>query len=268
MQLSDQHFQAVTQLFQQISGIKLNASKRSLVQGRLQKLALEHGLDSIDAYVDGVMSRKQPGEIRLIVDRLTTNETYFYREPEHFEFLADWLRQHRPTSAFRVWSAASSSGEEAHTIAMVLAEQLSGVPWEIVGTDLSSAMIEAASQGLYPMERVQKLPAAWLKRYCLKGSGEYSGQVLVDRSLRSRIRFQQANLTQPLPDLGQFDIIFLRNVLIYFDDAGKRDIVQRVLTRLRRGGLLFTGHAESLSNLQLPIRMVKPAIYAPTDSHH
>ena len=131
---------------------------------------------------------------------------------------------------FSVWSAASSSGEEAYSTAMLLSEQLTHAPWQIIGTDLSTAMVESARRGLYPMDRARMVPPAYLKRFCLKGQGDQTGQVLMARELRATVRFDQANLMQPMPDwLPQFDVIFLRNVLIYFDSDAKTEIVRRVL---------------------------------------
>lgn len=264
MTLSQQSFDAVTDLFHRVSGIRLTEAKRALVVGRLQKLAQTSGAPDLNRYVANLVANTDPSELVRVVDKLTTNETYFFREPKHYDHLAELLtRRGAQAEPFRAWSAASSSGEEAYSMAMVMAETLGQRPWEIVGTDLSTAMVETARRALYPLERAQHTPPAYLKRWCLKGLHEYDGQLLVARELRSHVRFECANLTQALPgSIGLFDVIFLRNVLIYFDAPGKTDIVQRVLTRLKPGGLLFTGHAESLSNLNLPVRPVAPAVYA------
>ena len=261
MQLSNARFQAVCDAFADVSGIRLVPAKRSLVEGRLQKLALESGIDSLDDYVDVVLSGRDPAEFTRLVDKLTTNETYFFREPEHFEVLAEFLDQSAPGQRLRVWSAASSSGEEAYSIAMTMADHLGEASWEVVGTDLSTEVVRRARRGLFPMERARQMPAAFLKRYCLRGTGPYEGQLLIERSLRQRVRFTTANLMEPLPEIGRFDVIFLRNVLIYFENPAKQEIVRRVLHLLNPGGLLLTGHAESLNNLGLPIRSRRPAVY-------
>lgn len=261
MRLSEASFDAVADMFHRVSGIRLAPTKRQLVIGRLQKLAKDSGVHSLDDYVAQVVSGDRD-EMVKVVDRLTTNETYFFREPQHFQFLADWIKRERSGQPVRIWSAASSSGEEAYSIAMVLADQLGPTGWEIVGTDLSTAMVEAAGQALYPMERARQTPQDYLKRFCLKGQGPYEGHFLVNKALRTRVRFLSANLMQALPDIGQFDIIFLRNVLIYFDPPAKRDIVQRVSRQLKPNGYLFTGHSESLSNLDVGLASVQPAVYA------
>jgi chemotaxis protein methyltransferase CheR len=145
---------------------------------------------------------------------------------------------------------------------MLLADKMGPSGWEIVGTDLSTQMVDNARRALYTMERARNVPQPYLKKFCLKGEGQYDGYLLIDKSLRSRARFMGANLTQDLPDIGLFDVIFLRNVLIYFDNPGKEDIVKRVITRLKPGGYLFTGHAESLANLNVPLKTIAPAVYA------
>lgn len=261
MHMSQSSFDAVVEMFHQVSGIRLASSKRQLVIGRLQKLAKEQGTQSLDEYIQRVLSGDE-SEMVKVVDRLTTNETYFFREPQHFQFLAGWIAERKPGQQVRVWSAASSSGEEAFSTAMVLADKLGPSGWEVVGTDLSTAMVEAASRALFPMERARQTPVGYLKRFCMKGQGPYEGQFLISKPLRERVRFLTANLMQPLPDIGQFDIVFLRNVLIYFDNSAKRSIVERVMRQMKPDGYLFTGHSESLGNLDVGLKAVRPAIYA------
>ncbi len=261
--LSSQAFDAVTRLFHSVSGIRLTESKHALVTGRLQRLATEAGEPDVETYVEKLLRGGAPAqEMTRLIDRLTTNETYFFREPQHFNDLADRLALVPPGQDFSVWSAASSSGEEAYSVAMLLSEQLTHAPWQIIGTDLSTAMVESARRALYPMDRARMVPPAYLKRFCLKGMGEQTGQVLVSRELRAKVRFEAANLMQPLPDwLPQFDVIFLRNVLIYFDTEAKAEILRRVLGHLKPQGVLYTGHAESLSSLGLPLRPLGTAVH-------
>jgi chemotaxis protein methyltransferase CheR len=255
-------FEAVVAMFEKVSGIRLGAPKKPLVEGRLQRLAQQAGQPNLDRYVEQLLQNNDPDELTKVIDKLTTNETYFFREPQHFDFLARWLRANPPRDTFRVWSAASSSGEEAYSIAMLLADVLGQRPWEVVGTDLSTAVVDSARRALYPMERARHTPPDYLKRFCLRGQGEYAGQLLVQRTLRDRVTFRCANLMQPLPsDLGKFDVIFLRNVLIYFDAPAKARIVNRVVAHLHDHGHLFTGHAESLGNLDIRLRTVQPAVY-------
>jgi chemotaxis protein methyltransferase CheR len=261
MSLSQHSFDAVSDMFHSVSGIRLTAAKKPLVEGRLQKLARDRGLKDVEIYVRDLLKQQDRNEIVRVVDKLTTNETYFFREPAHFEFLDEVIKARRSRDLFRVWSGASSSGEEAYSIAMLLGDRLGSSGWEIIGTDLSTDMVATAQRGLYPMSRAKGVSPAYLKRFCLKGHGEYEGHLLISKELRKNVHFQPANLTQPLPDIGKFDVIFLRNVLIYFDNAGKADIVRRVLPLLKEGAYLLPGHAESLSNLDLELRPLRPAVY-------
>ena len=260
--LSNKAFEQVTQLFHSVSGIRLGPQKQALVAGRLQRLAHEAGEPDVDTYVDKVVRGLTPSqEMVRVIDRLTTNETFFFREPQHFNDLQRRAKEAPADAPFELWSAASSSGEEAYSAAMVLAEVRGKRPWRITGTDLSTAMVEAASRALYPVERARMVPADYLKRFCLKGQGKQEGSLLIGRELREHVRFLQANLMQDLPELPMFDVIFLRNVLIYFENDAKAQIVRRVLWQLKPDGVLYIGHAESMSGLNLPIRAQTTAIY-------
>ncbi len=262
--ISEQAFAAVTSMFHEVSGIQLPTSKRALVTGRLMKLAQVRGLEDVDQYVQQLLRERDPLEIKRVVDKLTTNETYFFREPEHFTLLGRLAAAYRDPAPMRVWSAASSSGEEGYSIAMTLADRLPGGRFEVRGTDLSTSMVTHARRGLYTMERARNVPQDYLRRFCRKGHGQYDGMLLIARELREKVQFEGANLMEPLPELGRFDLIFLRNVLIYFDNPAKIDIVLRVIPLLKPGGLLLTGHSESLNNMGLPLRVVHPAVYERT----
>jgi chemotaxis protein methyltransferase CheR len=265
MALSPQSFKAVTDYFFERSGIRLGPDKHALVQGRLQRLAAEASQGDINHYIRSVLNGSDTQELTRVVDRLTTNETYFFREPQHFQFLGQFLSEPRQGKPLRIWSAASSSGEEAYSIAMVLHDRLkSSGQWEVVGTDLSTSVVETARTGLYPIDRAEGIPEYYRSRYCLKGRDAYEGKMLMAKELRQRVHFMTANLLEPLPDVGMFDVIFLRNVLIYFDMATKAEIVKRVMKQLHPNGFLLSGHSESLSNLNVPLRTIKPAIYTPS----
>lgn len=262
MALSPQSFQAVTDFFFERSGIRLGPDKHALVQGRLQRLASEASQGDINQYVRKVLGGSDPQELTRVVDRLTTNETYFFREPQHFQFLGQLLSEPRLGKPLRIWSAASSSGEEAYSIAMVLQDRLKGnSQWEVIGTDLSTSVVETARTGLYPIDRAEGIPEYYRSRFCMRGRDDYAGKMLMAKELRQRVHFMTANLLEPLPDVGMFDVIFLRNVLIYFDMSTKAEIVRRVVKQLNPGGFLLSGHSESLSNLDVPLRTLKPAIY-------
>ncbi len=244
------------------AGITMSAAKKALVMGRLGKRLAAHELENFGEYFRLLTSGQHPAEVQMAVDLLTTNETYFFREIKHFEFLrTQALAARNRSQSYRVWSAASSSGEEAYSIAMVLADCVESTPWEVLGTDISTRVLEGAARALYTMERARHVPAAYLRRFCLKGSGAYADQLLIERSLRARVNFRHMNLNVALPDVGQFDIIFLRNVMIYFSTETKREVVARVLSALKPGGYFCIGHSESLNDVSQALTPVAPSIY-------
>jgi len=259
--ITNAEFSQFQQLILQIAGITLSDAKKVLVSGRLSKRLKALDLNSYGEYFRYLTASGNEAERQTMVDLLTTNETYFFREPKHFDFLREVASKNRPGSTFRVWSAASSSGEEAYTIAMVLAETLGNAPWEIVGTDISTQVLAKARKGHYSLERIDGIPPALLKKYCLKGVNEYAGSLLIARSLRERVSFQENNLMAPPKGLGQFDVIFLRNVMIYFDNDTKRKVVANLLPSLKNDGHFIIGHSESLSGLTDALSSVRPTIY-------
>lgn len=244
------------------AGITMSSSKKQLVMGRLGKRVALHKLDTFSQYFNLLASGSHPDEVQMAVDLLTTNETYFFRESKHFDFLrTQAVAARNRLQPFRVWSAASSSGEEAYSIAMVLADCLGTTPWEVLGTDISTHVLEGAVRALYTMERARHIPPDYLRRYCLKGTGEQEGRLLIDRNLRSKVLFRHVNLNTPLPHLGQFDFVFLRNVMIYFSDETKREVVGRVISTIKPGGYFFVGHSESLNSISTAVASVAPSIY-------
>ena len=260
--INDHEFSQFQKLIYQLAGISLSPSKKALVSGRLAKRLAQHRLDSYGDYFRLLTASHNSTELQVAVDLLTTNETYFFREPRHFDFLRNQiLVKHKPGSPFRVWSAACSSGEEPYSIAMVLADHLGDGPWEVAASDISTRVLEKARTGHYPMDRTDGISREHLSRYCLKGVGSQENTLLVDKKLRSRVNFMQVNLNQPLPPLGELDVIFLRNVMIYFDQETKRQIVQRMLPLLKRSGHLLTGHSESLNGVTDALHPLAPSIY-------
>jgi chemotaxis protein methyltransferase CheR len=249
-----------------IAGISMSDSKKALVSGRLAKRLQHFGLPSYDAYFRLLTDGAHKDEVQLAVDLLTTNETYFFREARHFELLREAAQGARPAlkagAPFRVWSAACSSGEEPYSIAMVLADVLGAAGWEVTASDISTRVLASARAGHYPMERATHVPQDYLRRFCLKGVRDQQGTLLVERTLRERVHFRQVNLNTALPgDLGTFDLVFLRNVMIYFNGDTKRQVVTRVLGRMKPGAHLFIGHSESLQELGDMLRPVMPSVY-------
>lgn len=264
--MSDAEFDIIQGLFQAMAGIRLPREKKSMVCSRLARRLRFHRLRDFGDYVAMATDGRHEQELHHLVDLLTTHETYFFREPKHFELLRERILPQWPSDRpCRVWSAACSSGEEPYSLAMVLADTLGErADWEVLGTDIALHTLRGAENGLYSLERTDNIPADYLRRFCRKGVRSYSGTLLVNGGLREHTRFRQLNLTDELPaDLGSFDIIFLRNVLIYFDQATKRRIIEKLMTRLRPGGWIFVGHAESLHGMvedQIAERPA-PAVY-------
>lgn len=259
--LSDHEFSLFQAMIHDIAGIHMPAVKKALVSGRLAKRLKHLGLPSYGAYFQ-LLQQPNSSELQVAVDLLTTNETSFFREPRHFQFLRDQILPHWDRGPRRIWSAASSSGEEAYTLAMVMASSARFDSWEIIGTDISARVIAQAQRGQYPIERSTQIPPNLLSRFCLKGVGSQAGTFLMGDALRSRTRFSHCNLkSDDLSRLGSFDIIFLRNVMIYFDAPTKHHIVTRLLRQLKPGGYLMIGHSESLNGVVTGLTSIAPAIY-------
>ncbi|MGZ4958456.1 MAG: CheR family methyltransferase [Methylomonas sp.] len=248
-------------LYQHV-GIVLNDGKQALVAGRLEKRLRFHGFASYSEYFHLLGRSGFEQETTMAIDLLTTNETYFFREHKHFDFLrSHFFPLHPADRLIRIWSAASSSGEEAYTLAMLAAECSKTGQWEIIGTDISTRMLEKARQGLYSLNAAEKIPRELLRKYCMKGKGEYDGFFLINSALRSRVKFMQVNLIDTLPKLGLFDVIFLRNVMIYFDMPTKQKLVERIQQALRPGGYFIVSHSESLNGINSELQMISPSIY-------
>lgn len=260
--LSPGEFNWIKNYLYQQAGIVLTDGKQALVSGRLEKRLRHHGLKSYEDYFRLLGKPGNELETSLAIDLLTTNETYFFREPKHFEFLkSHFFPSQTKSHPLRIWSAACSSGEEAFTLAMLAAEFSKTAQWEIIGTDISTRILEKARRGLYPMTTTDKIPTPFLKKYCLKGRGEYEGFFLIDNVLHRRVKFMHVNLINNLPNLGHFDLIFLRNVMIYFDMETKQQLISRIQNHLRPDGYFFVSHSESLTGMRSDLKMIEPSIY-------
>lgn len=260
--ITDQEFGAFQRFIFDAAGITMSSAKKALVCGRLAKRLHHHGLDSYGDYLQLLRSGDAAAEVQTAVDLLTTNETYFFREPKHFELLrklASAAADRR--QPLRVWSAACSTGEELYSIAMVLADCQGSLPWELFGSDISTRVLQRARQGHYPVERTRHIPNDYLRRYCLRGIGDQQGTVLVDKSLRQRVQLGQVNLNTTLPQIGSFDVVFLRNVMIYFSADTKRQVVARVIGALKPGGHFLIGHSESLNDISTAVTAIAPSVY-------
>jgi chemotaxis protein methyltransferase CheR len=259
--ITDEEFNRFRNFIYEHAGISMAPQKRHLVAARLHKRLRHYGFRRYGDYYRFVASPEGQAERQTLVDQLTTNETYFFREPAHFDYLRDAVLPRYRGRSFRVWSAACSTGEEVYTLAMVLAETLGQGDWEVHGTDINHSVVETARVGLYPMERARDIPQAYLRKYCLKGVRGQAGQLLVDAKLKQRVRFSTLNLKLPLREKTVYQVIFLRNVLIYFDVPTKREVVTRVTDLLEPGGLLFVSHVESLHGVVDHLEMVRPSVF-------
>ena len=262
--LTDKELHQISDFFFAESGIRLGEAKKSLICGRLSKRLKVLSLENYSSYLKYIAQADNQDERQLAIDLLTTNETFFYREKKHFAFLIEHLTARARQTAMppQIWSAACSSGEEPSTLAMLMAQEYGFTSgWKIMASDLSQSMLHSAQRGVYPYSRVKELPHDLLKAYCLKGINDYDGFVMVAPELRQRVMFFPHNLMHRPSNDMQADIIFLRNVLIYFSAEQKKRIVQQLVKVLKPGGLLFVGHSESLHDHDCPLTCIQTAVY-------
>jgi len=264
--ISDKAFKLIKALIYKIAGINLSDAKKSLVVGRLSKRLRVLRLANFEEYYSFLTSKEagREQERQLFVDLLTTNETYFFREQLHFDFLVDKvLPDYKGNGkSLSIWSAASSSGEEGYTLCMLLADHLGfNGNWRVTGTDISSKILNDARNAIYDEHRVRLVPAHYRKQYLLKGIGRQVGRSAVVPELKKHIKFNSYNLIDSPISSEQYDVIFCRNVLIYFDHETKDKVVNRLCKNLKPGGYLISGRSESLHSLSHGLTTVVPSVY-------
>ncbi len=266
--MSDREFRGFRDLVYRESGIHIPEHKRELLTARLSRRIRTLGMLRFGQYL-ALVERESQERVEML-DRLVTNETRFFREPSQFAFLetqilprwrAEAASRARPRRV-RVWSAGCSTGQEPYSIAMTLLAGLEGWDIEVLATDLSGRALRQAMAGVWPVEKSAEIPESYLKTYMLRGVRSQSGMMSASDAARAVIRFQRLNLHEELPELGTFDLIFCRNVLIYFDLVARTKAVTRILSRLAPAGYLFLGHSESLLSSGLRLRPMAPSVYA------
>lgn len=264
-EISEREFGHFRKFMLSATGIDLGPTKRALVQARLARRVAELGLGSFGAYWTLVNAPQAASERQFVINALSTNETYFFREMSHFNWLAERASQHLANSKrpFRVWSAACSSGEEAYTAAIVLKEVCArGGEFDVLATDINTAVLREARQAVYPRARAQKVPVHLLHRYFMFGRDEYRDMLRVVPELARHVRFEQYNLLgQSTSAIGEFDVIFLRNVMIYFNDETKTGVLDTISRHLRDDGVLIISHSETLNGIQSDLIPVSTSIY-------
>lgn len=258
---SDKEFILFQQLILERLGIFLPLQKKALLTNRLWKRLRDCDLTSYQDYYRLITEKKGEAELHIAMELITTNETYFFREQKHFDYMAQSiLPEFKNGKKMRVWSAAASTGEEPYSIAMMLEDKCQSA-WELECSDVNNTVIEQARRGIYPDARVRNIPENYLHRFCRKGVGPQEGFVRVTQDLRDKVNFFTLNLHHAFPDIGKFDLVFLRNVLIYFENDTKAKVLERIANVLNPNGILFVGHSESLHGVTPRFAPIKPAIY-------
>lgn len=269
MEITEAEFQRLVKFMYDNFGINLSA-KKVLVQGRLGNMLKERGFTNYNDYIDTVLKDTTGAEVTTILNKLTTNHTFFMREPEHYTFLKETILPYMVETCskdhvLRIWSAACSSGEECYTTAMLIDQYFGAekAKWDtrILATDISQSVIGKAKTGIYQEDGMKGLSNDWKARYFNNlGNGKYE----ICQGIKDEVIFKTFNLMDPMPDKYKakpFDLIFCRNVMIYFDQPTKQALVNRFYDVVKPGGYFFIGHAESVNRADTQFEYIKPAIY-------
>jgi chemotaxis protein methyltransferase CheR len=264
--IKEEEFQRLRTLIYNESGISLSDQKHSLLASRLSKRLRDLGLATFTEYYELVTEDTTCQEFTRMLDLISTNRTDFFREPKHFDFLRERIiPELEPTKRIRIWSSACSTGEEPYTIAMTLFENVEHpAQWdfEILASDLSTRVLTKAVSGLYDEDRLRDVPPDVMKRHFLRGKGDQTGVLKVKPHLAGAITFRRVNLMDDrFPIKNPLDLIFCRNVMIYFDRPTQETLINKFHQYLKPGGYLFIGHSESLQWMTHPFAAIAPTIY-------
>jgi chemotaxis protein methyltransferase CheR len=266
IEISDQEFNRLAVYIKANFGIHLSREKKILVMGRLARVLQALNFDNFNDYMNYVQADRSGQAAKTLVNQITTNHTFFMREADHFDFFKDKvlpaLIPELKDKDLRVWSAGCSTGEEAYTLAMLIDEYLGNarLGWDtrLLATDISEKALTHAARGVYPSESVATLPQRWRTAYFVPYG---IGYVAVTDRIKQEVVFRRFNLMDPFPFRKSFHVIFCRNVMIYFDEQTRRNLIRKFYDCLEPGGYLFIGHSETINRLDTPFKYIKPAIY-------
>lgn len=269
IQISEEQYRKLVRMVYQMCGINLGEGKRELLKARLVKRFRAIGCRDVREYMRRLESDTSGQELVGFMDCITTNKTDFFRESQHFEYMADHILPRLDKlcgsgNPLRIWSAACSTGEEPYTLAIVLLENHD--TWRrrgttILASDLSTKVLNQAQNGVYGLDKVAGIPRPILSRYFQRGVNRWQGHARVRPEVRKMVQFQRFNLMDPFHFDQPFHIVFCRNVMIYFDKPTRESLVNKICMNITPGGFLFVGHAESLTGIQHPLKFVRPAVY-------
>ncbi len=268
-QLSDKDFKRLSDFIQNNYGIKMPPAKKIVLQGRLHKRLRTLGIPDFASYADYVFSKEGQGEIIHMMDVVSTNKTDFYREPAHFDFLRgvllpDFYSKNK-SRTLNCWSAGCSSGQEPYTLAIEMEEFKAihpGFDYHIYATDISTQMLQMGTDAIYKAEVADVIPLNIKKKYLLKSKDKVNPKVRVVKQLRDKVTFARLNFMDSVYNVSQnFDIIFCRNALIYFERENQEQIINKLCGKLSDDGFFFLGHSESITNMKVPLQTIKPTIF-------
>ncbi|MHB8829325.1 MAG: CheR family methyltransferase [Syntrophales bacterium] len=269
-ELRDSDFEKISALVYSKCGINLHSGKKELVSARLGKRLREGGFSSFTEYYNFITGKGGIDELVRMIDSISTNLTYFFREESHFTKLSELLpifwenaAQKESNPKLLIWCAGCSTGEEPYSVSMTVCESLmeQAAKVRILATDISTAVISKAAEGIYPVDKAKNIPGSLLNKYFQRGSGKLTGYLRVKKEIRAMVNFKLFNLMQSPPPGERFDFIFCRNVMIYFDKQTQQRLVGNFFNSLKKGGYLFVGHSESLTSLSHSFKYVEPSVY-------
>ncbi len=261
--IKETEFIKIKELIHKFSGIYIEDDKIEFIQSKLNSHLHKLNLDSFSKYYYCLLEDNII--LQDMINKITTNQTYFFREQKHYTFLEqEILKKLNSKRVFKCWSAAASSGQEAYSSAMVIANilDISSHRWEIILSDINNNILNKAKEAKYPLNESKKISKSFFERYCDYDENKDKHHFYIKNNLKNKLQFKNINLINDLPsDLEEFDLIFLRNIIIYFDKPTRKKIVEKVIKKLKKGGFLFMGHSESLFNITSKVKLIQPSIY-------